>query len=186
VITVCIGDVGYAEDSRPEELPPGEQARLGRLLRPADRRLFLATWTAATRLLAARLQVAPRKVELDRRCARCGDATHGRPVLRQSTLRLSVSHSGEQFAVAIADELDVGVDVEQETAELWSPAMHEVVLAPDEPVPSRASQAVVWTRKEAVLKCVGVGLLAQGAGVVAEVVAAQHRHPEIVEQHPLQ
>jgi 4'-phosphopantetheinyl transferase len=58
---------------------------------------------------------------------------------------------------AVATEGAVGVDVES-VAEVAARWQRELVLAPGESADDPLEQALVWARKEAVLKAYGVGL----------------------------
>lgn len=90
----------------------------------------------------------------------------GKPELPDSTLRVGLAHSGEAALVAVASEMEVGVDVEllRPGTESWSLTSH--ALTPGErerlealPAPERSEAFLsTWTRKEALLKAVGVGL----------------------------
>jgi len=119
--------------------------------------------------LARRIRSTPDAVELDATCPRCGQQ-HAKPIAGGAAagLELSISHSGDRVAVAIADGAQVGIDVEGPQAlgggdghDLW-----DVVLRPSEqtliarlPQDLRAELFLaVWTRKEAILKATGDGL----------------------------
>ena len=127
---------------------------------------------------------------LDRTCRRCGKP-HGKPAIKGSRLELSVAHSGDLVAVAIATA-PVGVDVEQFEGRARPlggdgdpDALARLVLADAEraalaavPPPGRARAFLVaWTRKEAVTKATGDGLRAVFTEVV---VAADHGRPHLV------
>lgn len=72
---------------------------------------------------------------------------------------LSLSHSGEAAVIAL-DDTDVGVDVQRLVSP--RPALLRRVLTPGElaalPTLGEDGFTVLWTRKEAVLKCLGVGM----------------------------
>ncbi|WP_457206249.1 4'-phosphopantetheinyl transferase family protein [Nocardioides sp. P5_C9_2] len=115
-----------------------------------------------------------RVIEVGRLCPQCGSAAHGRPWVRvpdgRDTRRLevSVARSGPHVVTALADR-PVGVDVEHvgDVARGWDPAL---VLALGERADSPLEQARSWTRKEAVLKSRGTGLVVPMSLVVlAEV-----------------
>lgn len=104
-------------------------------------------------------------------CPSCG-GPHGRPVLRAveggpPQPYVSVASSGPVVAVAVSASWPVGVDVESFDGTGFT-GFREVALHPDEHghVHGAAARATVWTRKEAVLKAVGVGLLVDPATVV--------------------
>jgi 4'-phosphopantetheinyl transferase len=90
----------------------------------------------------------------------------GKPELHDSALRVSLAHSGDVALVAVASRREVGVDVEPLRAgtETWSLSSHALTDAEraqlDALPTSRRSEAFLWmwTRKEALLKAVGVGL----------------------------
>lgn len=92
---------------------------------------------------------------VDRSCPDC-DRQHGKPVLDHPTLHVSTASSGGLSVVAVADVL-VGVDVERADATRFE-GFDEVVLAPGEVAATPHERAVLWTRKEAVLKATGEGL----------------------------
>jgi 4'-phosphopantetheinyl transferase len=178
-----------AVDGHVALLDEGERQRWARYRRDADRERFLAGCALAKMAIADYSGQRPADVSFDRTCRNCG-RPHGKPAIRGGRLELSVAHSGDLVAVAVATA-PVGVDVEQlegRTRPLGDgdpDALARVVLAAAErealatvPAPGRARAFLVaWTRKEAVTKAKGDGLRAAFRDVV---VAADHGTPRLV------
>ncbi len=152
-----------------ELLDEPEQARHQRLSRVEDAQRHLAA-RALTRLVLGRhLGMAPTAVRLSATCRRCGRA-HGTPrVVGEPGVELSVSHSGDRVAVAVATGPGghaVGVDVERLRRMADVEALADRVLSRTErpelaalPAPDRPAALLgYWTRKEALLKATGDGL----------------------------
>jgi 4'-phosphopantetheinyl transferase len=136
-------------------LDDAERGRRESLHQAADRARF-TVGAALLRLVAASLTDRPAgAVVVDRHCARCG-RPHGRP--RIADLHVNVSHSGDLVAVAVSRAGPVGVDVEQ-IVDVDVAGLSSVVLAPDETADERSGFFTYWTRKEAVVKATGDGLL---------------------------
>ena len=105
----------------------------------ADQARFLLGAAMLRSAVGQELRIRPEDVPVDRECDRCG-AWHGRPRVRGSSLRLSVSHAGLLVAFAMATGGPVGIDVER--------------------IRSSRATAESWTRKEASFKAGGgVGLV---------------------------
>jgi 4'-phosphopantetheinyl transferase len=161
-----------------------ERQRWAAYRRDADRARFLVGCALAKTVVAACTGQRPAQVSFDRVCRQCGEP-HGKPAVRGGP-ELSVSHSGDLVAVALATA-PVGVDVEQlegRTRELGGgdpAALGRMVLAEEEQAalaaiePEGRARAflVAWTRKEAVTKARGDGLRVPfGEVVVAADLAA--------------
>jgi 4'-phosphopantetheinyl transferase len=93
---------------------------------------------------------------------------HGKPRLEdpEGGLRFNLSHSGPLALVAVSRDREVGVDVEQLEPGRDFVALAERTLEPGEAESVRATTGddrtrifyELWTRHEARLKCLGVGL----------------------------
>lgn len=140
-------------------LPEHEVARAHRFHHARDRNTYAiahAFWRVA---LGLTLDCAADAVPL-------GRGTHGQPLLPGTPFATSLSHSGSQVAIAIANAQTVGVDIEQLPpraslreliALLCTPAEAHALEALPETARTPALLAL-WTRKEALLKAFGVGL----------------------------
>jgi len=147
-------------------LDDDERGRAATLAVPDDRRRYVASHLIVRYLLGSYLGVPPSSVAYLREpCACCG-APHGRPALDKPSrpLHFSLSRSGGLALVGIASAR-VGVDVEpisqQDTVAEVSPLLHpaertEILSA----TPSKRAAAFtrIWTRKEAYLKGIGLGV----------------------------
>jgi 4'-phosphopantetheinyl transferase len=109
------------------------------------------------------------------RCPRCGDHTHGRPRIVAPATRLdfSLSRSGPYWLLAVTAGGQVGVDIEQHVGLDFESAA-QAVLSEDELAILRGTRGErgreefflrTWTRKEAVLKAAGVGIVADLSGL---------------------
>jgi 4'-phosphopantetheinyl transferase len=133
-----------------EALPRVERERAARILAPGRRRRWVAGRWALRGVLARHLGLPPQEIEL-------ATGAHGKPALRDGAagLGFNLSHSGDLAMVAVAEGLEVGVDVQR--------------------LGSRPPEFyAAWTLREAVAKCHGVGIWAprpEGAVAVADVEA---------------
>ncbi|MFJ8309467.1 MULTISPECIES: 4'-phosphopantetheinyl transferase family protein [unclassified Streptomyces] len=129
---------------------------------------YVAGRAASRRILSELLDVPPAEIGLGRRpCPGCGDPLHGPPAVLHpaSPLWISISHTDGCGMLAVA-RVPVGVDVEVVREfpidELAPTALTEserrVVLGTAEGDPRTRAFLRCWTRKEAVLKAVGVGI----------------------------
>lgn len=146
-------------------LDAGERARARAFVRAEDRDRHRVAHVVLRRLLGAYLGLGPAEVRLVREpCPGCG-GPHGRPAADHGAApHFSLSHAGDAVLLAFADA-PVGVDVEEspspeaaaEVAALLHPAERaELAALPEAARP--AAVARCWTRKEAYLKGVGIGL----------------------------
>lgn len=121
---------------------------------------------------AAVLGIPPREVEIDRRCAHCGDPAHGRPRLAGAP-EFSVSHTGRWLLLAVASAGLIGADIEDPAAAADPAGLAGVVLSASEhrefsaaaPAERAGRLLTAWTRKEAAMKLAGLGLAAAPARV---------------------
>ncbi|MFI7412540.1 4'-phosphopantetheinyl transferase family protein [Streptomyces sp. NPDC049627] len=143
-----------------------ERERLAQLRRDGDAARFVMG-CALIRLAVSRYtDIAPRDVPVVRECDGCG-GPHGKPrAAVGESLELSLSHSGEHIALAVARETPLGIDVESDDGTIDLPGLAPRVLSPME-APGYAELAEsarrrrvlsVWTCKEAALKATGDGL----------------------------
>lgn len=152
------------------------------LLDPEERRQFerlrgsvaadvLVTSRAVQRLVGAwYLGVPSAEVVIDRDCALCATpgVRHSRPRIRHADLDYSVSHTEAWVLMAVTRTGLVGVDIEDLAAAPEPGGLARAVLTPaerecfDRLAPSAATRWLVsaWTRKEAAMKLVGLGLAA--------------------------
>jgi 4'-phosphopantetheinyl transferase len=118
------------------------------------------------RVLAVYLGGTAAEIELTR-------GEHGKPRLAEDPSRLAfnLSHSGDLALIALARDREVGVDVERVKPGRDFLALAERALAPEAAAavreaaePERARLFYeLWTRHEARLKCLGLGLAAPPA-----------------------
>ncbi|MFD9410711.1 4'-phosphopantetheinyl transferase family protein [Streptomyces sp. NPDC059989] len=163
----------------PDEPDPGALA----LLSPEERAIALGrpapvgTWYAhahaeVRRILAGYLGADPRELRMGRwPCPRCPDPAHGRPRLLfpRTGLDFNLSRSGPHWLLAVAAERPIGVDLEtarvlddirSTSLVVMSRAeLRHLALLPDDRARTAAFYRA-WTRKEAVVKANGVGVVA--------------------------
>jgi 4'-phosphopantetheinyl transferase len=150
-------------------LNASEQARCARYRQADDRARFLVGRLLARSAASTELGCAPNDVRLVLRCSVCGAEDHGKPRIADEHahgLSLSIAHSHERVAVAVARGGEVGIDVERvaaidDLARQSAGVLHDrerTVLAAIEPGARAAALTAYWTRKEALLKATGEGL----------------------------
>lgn len=150
----------HARSQALELISPAERERHDGT--PEHRRTsFLAGRLILRRLAAELLGIEPASVELVAVCPDCGGA-HGRPVLTDSTLQLSLSHSRDAVVAAASWDAPVGVDIE--SLDQSAAAVSAIASLTGE------ASLLRWTRIEAILKADGRGLRVDPGQVsIAEV-----------------
>jgi 4'-phosphopantetheinyl transferase len=146
------------------ETPPptaGEAARAARFRTPDLRRHYLHSHGALRAILSRETDV-----RLDFAVAEAG-----KPYLPAAPhLKFNLSHSGEMALVAVALEVEVGVDVE------WVRPMPDYVALAERFFPPSHAAALTderdffrrWTQIEAVLKARGIGIYAAGTEMTGD------------------
>ena len=164
-------------------LDAGERERADRRTDPHP---FITAHALLRRLVADETGADPRSIDFQRRCATCGTDRHGKPhVVGMRDIHVSVSY-GERMAVAAVTNLgEVGVDVEDlQSADFDgfgsvtldpSEAAHIADLHGEELLGARAQ---LWSRKEAILKATGHGLVVDPSQVL---VSAHDAPAELLE-----
>jgi len=171
-MSVVIRTTEVSDDPRLRDLlDAGELERVQRRPNPHP---FITAHALLRRLVADETGVDPRRLEFEKRCATCGTDRHGKPhVTGMRDLHVSVSY-GEHMAVAVVTTMgEVGIDVEDlESADFdgfgsvtldESEAVHLDGLTGDALLAARAR---MWSRKEAILKATGHGLVVDPSQVV--------------------
>ncbi|MBW1604377.1 4'-phosphopantetheinyl transferase superfamily protein [Streptomyces sp. JJ66] len=148
----------------PDLLDAHEHERVTRFFHDQDRDLYRTSHVALRLLLAAHLALPPAEIPFTRLpCPGCGDP-HGRPAVTGAAVHHSLSHTGGLAVIALATT-PVGVDVERlpsiDTVTTTARSLHPretTELAATPPAEAPAAFARAWTRKEAYLKGLGIGL----------------------------
>jgi 4'-phosphopantetheinyl transferase len=140
-------------------LDPVEQERAQRFRFDHDRTRFVLGHGWLRELLGQYLQRDAGLIRLAR-------GPYGKPYLERKALRFNFSDTKDAIAIAFATELEVGVDVETiaravdhqaVSGHYFTDAETEAIAAAGEHAKRRFLE--FWTRKEAVLKASGVGIM---------------------------
>jgi 4'-phosphopantetheinyl transferase len=145
-------------------LAPAERTKASRYHNPRDARRYVVARGCLRRLLGEYLSIPPAQVTLS--------ATEfGKPYLADpaSGIRFNVAHSDDLALFAFARGREIGVDVERERPEVNWQELAQQYFAPDEyaalttePCTFDRREAFFrcWTRKEAYVKALGLGMQA--------------------------
>lgn len=148
-------------------LDPGETARAMRFHFERDRARYVRAHRALRRILAGYLAREPLAV-------RIGVEPAGKPFLEEGDgLEFNLTHSGERGLLAVARRGPLGVDLEILAGRGDVVAIARTVFTAPEIdalqacAPAERTRAFLtgWTRKEAYLKALGVGLAAEPSSV---------------------
>lgn len=156
---IALEAVAPAIDTLHALLAPEERHAVATLRFPDDRARRIAGRAGARLVLAAHLETAPAEIPIE-------TGRNGRPALPHSEYDFNISHSGACVLVAVSRGGRVGVDIERiraiEAKELaarfFAPTEVEALDALPEPELLTAF-FTCWTRKEAVTKLTGDGVL---------------------------
>lgn len=130
-------------------LSADERARAARMAAPER---WIAARAALRTVLAQRLDTAPETLVI-------ATDEHGKPELPGNRLRFNHSHSGDRALIALAEGVELGVDVERTARR--SAAVERALTAGERAVLTgdrHLALLQVWCRKEALAKALGQGL----------------------------
>lgn len=145
-----------------------ERARAERLALPRDRMRFVAGRSRLREILAGYAGVPPERLEF-------GYGPHGRPAIE--AIDFNLAHADDIAALAVCRAFPVGIDLERlreldaATARRYLSARELAELGALPAEQRGVAQIRAWTRKEAYLKALGLGLAADPGGVEVSIGA---------------
>jgi len=138
-------------------LTEGERNRMARFRQAPDRLRFACATVLARQVIGVEQGKDPRIVLIERHCRRCGPGDHGAP--STPGLFLSIAHAGTIVGVAMTRSGPVGLDVEPIEPGRTLAGVAEQVLGPAENAAGSGQLLRYWTRKEALVKATGDGIV---------------------------
>ncbi len=134
-----------------------EKKKAVRFRRELDRQAYVAGRGMLRVLIGECLNLFPGEIELT-------DERFGKPYLKgyRDTFQFNLSNSGPYIAIAVhPGEQQIGIDLEaiNEKFEYWEVASHYFTSSECDRVFSHEDFYKIWTKKEALLKATGVGLV---------------------------
>lgn len=154
-------------------LAPDERSHLLRYRRQSAAELYVLTRALVRSVLATHLGLSPAEIAVTR-------TETGKPVVAHA-LHFNVSHSGDLILLALSEQRPVGVDVERrrplsdvarlERRWLTPEERHELAGLRGAGVDESDAFLRVWSRKEARLKALGVGIAGAASAPVRDVEA---------------
>lgn len=135
-----------------------EKARMDRFRFDLDRERFISAHGWMRELLGQRLGVPPEALRFRR-------GPHGKPVVEGHDLPFNLSDTKDAVVMAVSDAGEIGVDVETMARRVDHEAVSAHYFTPEETAHIAAGEdpkqrfLELWTRKEAVLKASGVGIM---------------------------
>lgn len=160
---IAIHIAGLAElrpftDRFADLLDETERARWERFKFPVDKERFVLAHGLLRTLLGQALHIPPKALCFER-------GVHGKPFIRDSGIAFNLSDTKDALAIAIGYTEDIGLDLEttERTVDHVGVGEHyftaeeqtAITNAPD----GKRRFLEFWTRKEAVLKASGVGIM---------------------------
>jgi 4'-phosphopantetheinyl transferase len=169
-----------AADEAGSALGATERQHAARFRFERDRQRFVFGRAYLRRILAGYRDQHPAAIVLTQ-------GPHGKPVLAdpEDPLRFNLAHSGAVCLIAVTEGTEIGVDVEElrlvpdgDPVLVNALTPRELALVRSAP-PERRDEILLrcWTRKEAVLKASGTGLLARPDLLDAQAEGATLRWP---------
>jgi 4'-phosphopantetheinyl transferase len=154
-----VGLAGAASPAAIACLADGEVSRASRFAFERDRRRYVRARSALRALLGRYLGLLPAEVPISY-------GRHGKPrVAARVPLEFNVTHSGERALIAVCRHAALGVDIEmvdrsRPIADLARDVFTDAEIGELEAAPGDAAIAfhACWSRKEAFLKALGLGL----------------------------
>lgn len=136
-----------------------ERTRAQKFIRGKEE--YIASRWLLRKVLAHYLRQAPESLVFSRR-------EKGKPYLASHSLQFNLSHSGHWALLALAPDMELGVDIEQVKSARDLLGIAESYYHPDELAQLQQLQGAeqarhfyqLWTLKEATLKALGVGISA--------------------------
>ncbi len=146
-----------------DTVSPDERERAQRLILPEHRRRFTAARGMLRHILGRYIRTPPRDI-------RFGVGHHGKPFLQypaSQPLHFNVAHSQQCAVYAVSRDFEVGIDLEGDREHADYLMLAKRICSPEEfttfqQLPQDKHKAAFfscWTRKEAVVKAEGKGLL---------------------------
>lgn len=139
-------------------LSEGELKRMNQFHFEEDRNRYLVAHSVLRRILGEELKTDPRGIFFE-------TGKFGKPYIPQSRLKFNLSHSGDWVWIAVCDDFEIGVDIEQMKEIDASALMRRFGSSEEAERFSMLSKHqhqkaffTWWTRKEAYLKGAGSGL----------------------------
>ncbi|MDH7640443.1 4'-phosphopantetheinyl transferase family protein [Sphingomonas oryzagri] len=134
----------------------GERQRAGQFRFERDRRRFIVRRARLREILGERIGAPPARLRFEA-------GSHGKPRLPGHPCHFSASHSGERMLVAVGSQ-EVGCDIERIVPDLdWQPIAGRFFTPIEQQALLSAPNGLrsffrCWTRKEAFVKALGLGL----------------------------
>lgn len=153
-----LADLQPAREQYLSLLDPSEVERMQRFKFEADKERFLLGHGFLRSLLGRYLDADGSFLVFER-------GTYGKPFLPGSSIRFNLSDTKNAIAVAISSELDLGVDIETMTRPVDHVSVGSHYFTAEEQrsiaeaTDGKRRFLEFWTRKEAVLKASGVGIM---------------------------
>ena len=142
-------------------ISPGEQLRAGKFLQEENRMTFVACHSVLRLLLSRSLHVSPLEIEYML-------GKNNKPGLVGNPVHFNVTHTKNAFAIAISRDVYVGIDLENTDRNVniqsivnyyFSSKERDFILSPKSESARRKRFFLLWTRKEALLKAFGTGII---------------------------
>ncbi|KQU63394.1 4'-phosphopantetheinyl transferase family protein [Rossellomorea marisflavi] len=138
-----------------------EQEKVTRLKFPKDQEHQAITYTFLRDVLAEYTGQRPEDIEISRDCLGCG-AQHGKPaLLNESQIKFNLSHTAHFVVVGVSNG-ELGIDIEEadeaKDVEFLYSALSQSEKEQVDPKEKTKGLLTYWTRKESIVKALGVGL----------------------------
>jgi 4'-phosphopantetheinyl transferase len=152
-------DLNFSYMELMDILSDEEKTRVARFHSDEDRETFISCHALLRIMLARRLKIAPLEIlfKID---------SNNKPSIINNPLFFNVTHTRDAFAFGISEDFQIGIDLERVNPSIDFYPIMELFFSKNErdyiinSIPDERNRFfMLWTRKEALLKAIGTGII---------------------------